>query len=42
MKKIWAHWFFAKQKHVSKAQKMAAEGLGSTIGLPVGVRRESP
>ena len=29
-------------KNVSKAQKMAAGGVGSATGLPVGVRGQSP
>ena len=34
---------FCKTKtDVLKAQKMAAGGLGSTAGLPVGVRGQSP
>ena len=39
MEKIWVYRVFAKQKtDVSKAHKMAAGGLGRTVGLPVGVR----
>ena len=31
-KKIWVHWFYAKQKtDVPKARRMAAGGLGSTV-----------
>ena len=31
-KKIWAHWFYAKQKtDMPKARRMAAGGLGSTV-----------
>ena len=34
---------FCKAKtDVSKAKKMAAGGLGSAVGLPVGVRGQSP
>ena len=40
--KIWAHWFFAKQKtDMPKASKMGAGGPGSAVALPVGVRGQA-
>ena len=41
--KIWACWFFAKQKtDMPKAHKIAAWSLGSALNPPVGVRGQSP
>ena len=34
--------FYKTKTDVSKAQKMAAGGLGSAVGLPVGVREAMP
>ena len=41
-KKIWVHWYFAKQKAgMPKTHKMAAGGLASSVCFPMGVREQA-